>query len=310
MGWLIFWCRFAAFLHLLLVFIFSVFTGLQDANQIKVPGIRVQATKTLGIWLPVGDVFEENRTALASVLNLDACPLAETVPGKFANNVVKQVVIGGIGDIDTRVLIILFHLLSFLFQFFGAWDEKTYYKFLENGNINLAHFIEYSFSASLMMIAICAQLGTTDVFLITSIACNCWGCMIFGVVAELLFDSKSTMDFIMFERVGSHWVAHFAGWFLICVAMIGAGSNLATYRACIDGPNRVPSFVIGIVLTEVFLFLSFGAVQTVSFITRDSADIETKRKWACYTEATYIGLSITAKTILGCGIIVGNFVNR
>jgi hypothetical protein len=136
--------------------------------------------------------------------------------------------------------------------------------------------------------------------------------MIFGVVAELLFSSGSTMDIMMYKRIGSHWIAHFAGWFLISVAMIGAGSNMATYTACVDGPQakRAPSFVIGIVTTEVVLFLSFGFVQTASFITRDGADKETKRNSAYYTEAAFIALSITAKIILGCGIIVGNFINK
>ena len=307
---LINWCRFTACLHLLLVFIFSVFTGLQDHDQITIPGIRVQATKTVGIWLP--DPLVDNQTAIASVLNLDACPLAETITARFSSSFVKQVVIGGIGDIDTRYLIILFHALSFLFQIIGAWDDGIYYRYLDNGDVNLAHLVEYSFSASLMMIAICAQLGTTDVFLIISVACNCWGCMIFGVVAELLFHSRSTMDIMMFKQIGSHWIAHLAGWFLISVAMLGAGSNLATYTACIDGPQakKVPSFVIGIVATELVLFLVFGFVQTLSFITRDGAKLEKRRESAYYTEAAFIALSISAKIILGCGIIVGNFINK
>ena len=120
------------------------------------------------------------------------------------------------------------------------------------------------------------------------------------------------MDIMMFKQIGSHWIAHLAGWFLISVAMLGAGSNLATYTACIDGPQakKVPSFVIGIVATELVLFLVFGFVQTLSFITRDGAKLEKRRESAYYTEAAFIALSISAKIILGCGIIVGNFINK
>ena len=69
--------------------------------------------------------------------------------------------------------------------------------------------------------------------------------------------------------------------------------------------------------TEIGLFAIFGLVQTWSFIMRswwmegmDSAKkTHRQAKYALYTEALYIGLSLVAKTILGAGIIVGNFVN-
>ena len=180
-------CWITAWIHFAAAFAFIGLTASQDNGHIDVPKLRTQTTRSMGLWLLPSEVSTENITGIQNYANLNTCSLAPTTPAKDSTYVVKQILLAGWGDIDTRIIIIMFHILSFLFQAITAWD-KNYYKEIEDGKTNLSHFIEYSVSASILLIAMCAQLGITDFYLILSIAANCWGCMIFGLVAELLFD--------------------------------------------------------------------------------------------------------------------------
>lgn len=268
-------------------------------------------------------------TELEQDLRLEACPLASTTPAKNTTYVVKQLVLSGWGEIDTRLLIIVFHLLSFLFQAITSWN-KNYYSDIDKGNTNLSHFVEYSISASILLIAMCAQLGITDFYLILSIAANCWGCMIFGFIAELLYQEDVCLIINMnfstpkypYDKekmakndfqFSAHWMAHLAGWFLIIIALIGTTSNLITMENCIspDKDIKMPGWVKSLIGAEVGLYCLFGFVQTASFVARQYAenDVEAKKRYAIYTELAYIVLSLTAKLFLGIIVISNNWTN-
>jgi hypothetical protein len=170
-----------------------------------------------------------------------------------------------------------------------------------------------------MLIAICVQLGITDIYLITSIAANCSACMLFGAVAEML--SSTELSFVfrvpLTERAynfSAYWVAHFAGWVTIVIAYVCASSNLIIFDRCIS-PNataRMPESIRIVLVIEGLLFMSFGFVQVYAFIARTRVNnapegpMKQKQTIAYRTETAYILLSFVAKTILGGFILLGN----
>ena len=193
---------------------------------------------------------------------------------------------------------------------------------LNDGKVHISHFFEYSISASVMVIAICGQLGVTDLYLILNIALNCWSCMIMGAIAEVCFEHRKHLVFyFQFPTIfGLHrwnvhlfWVAHFSGWVvLLAGSMVGALSNVSMNEQCIgsDG-TRIPQAILGLVYTEIVLFLLFGMVQLLWFRAKCKLDVDpaaiTKGvDYALTTEASYITLSATAKIILGLGIFLSN----
>ena len=192
--------------------------------------------------------------------------------------------------IDLGWLIISFHLLSFGFQLAAALTNFTgpilgyRYSDMIALNKNPLRFIEYSFSASIMLIAIALLNGVTDINLITSIAILTSSCQLCGLVVEYLTDKTLRL------------ILHFTGWLQFCWAygIIGhaffksiQASKDSDLTGEVSGP---PDFVYIIVIIIFLLYSSFGLVQLVE---------------VCYginpykKEKLYVILSLTAKLFLG-----------
>jgi hypothetical protein len=192
---------------------------------------------------------------------------------------------------------VLFHLLSCAFQLGSAYDAAEYYRVLDDGRTHLGHLVEYSVSASLMMLAIGVQLGVTDVFTLLGALCNTWACMVFGLFAELFCQSRERVSLsILSTKLPAHWLAHFAGWVTLVFAMVAMYSALDMARTCVPD-IAIPGFVWAIIVVETILFCAFGFVQVYAFWAKD-------RGWepvrsAVVVETAYIALSLCAKTILG-----------
>ena len=313
----------AAFLHLILALAFLALSIIQD-NYFTVPRLRSQVTKQFGMWAPAGAMDNASHIIAATYIHTDICPLAGSIVARDHDFIIQQVVLD-VGETDVRIMIAIFHALSALFQFFNTWDEKNYYSVLDAGHTHISHYVEYSISASIMLIALCTQLGVTDVFLILNIASNCWACMVFGVFAEQMFDASVpdvVVEIYIFRRTFSpHWMAHLAGWVTLTAAMAGAVSNLFTNKYCANSENLgrgMPDYVWGIVMTEVVLFTVFGFVQWYAFSMKEwikkSTPLdkqENERKKIAYTvEKAFVTLSFVAKTVLGLGIYLGNLFNK
>ena len=331
-GWIVYspdeklrsFCWITAWVHFCAAVAYTAVILAQNAQDFAIPRLITQTTQNLGIWVLPGNVVDQNSTGLKDTLNFDVCAMAPTTPAKDSTYVVQQIVLAGTGDLDTRVLIVVFHFLSFVFQGGSAYSEG-YYKEINNGRTNFGHFIEYSFSASILLVAMSAQFGITDLYLLMSMAANCWGCMMFGLMAEMLIysDIKLTITFnkekadddknnsTTFPPKGisimGHWIAHGCGWFLLLFALVAASSNLIVYDQCAK-TSKIPSWIQVLIGVESFLFICFGFVQLYSFRARSSTskNIEVAK----FTEFMYILLSVTAKITLGIFVIVGNLVTK
>lgn len=88
-------------------------------------------------------------------------------------------------------LIFSFHFLSFLFQFFaGACFKPVYAKHVINNGVNSLRFLEYSISASLMLLCIALIGSLQDVYAHVGIGVLTAGTMLFGLIAEILFSDE------------------------------------------------------------------------------------------------------------------------
>lgn len=188
--------------------------------------------------------------------------------------------------IDLGWIIIAFHVLSFVFQSFAAVTDYTGpiygYKYSDmiRLNKNPLRFIEYSISASLMLIAIALINGVTDINLIISIGVLTGSCQLCGLAVEYV-DDKSTK-----------WLIHGIGWvqFLWAYGIIGYAFFKSVDASNQSGGITPPSFVYVIVFLLFALYSSFGFVQLAELLFPLNP----------YTkETTYVVLSLTAKLLLG-----------
>lgn len=187
--------------------------------------------------------------------------------------------------VDLGLLIISFHLLSFVFQSFAAFSDiygpvcKYKYSEMINRNKNPLRFIEYSFSASIMLIAIALLNGVTDINLIASIAILTSACQLCGLAVEYV------------KNFNIKWVLHFTGWLQFCWAysIIGHAffKSIEEASGTTGGP---PNFVYIIVVALFLLYSSFGFVQLIEVCCGINPFLK---------EKTYVILSLTAKLLLG-----------
>lgn len=192
--------------------------------------------------------------------------------------------------IDLGWLVISFHILSFLFQFLAALTDLInkpvlgyqYSEMIHQGK-NPLRFIEYSISASVMLIAIALLNGVTDINLVVSIAVLTSACQLCGLVVEY------TKDLLL------KWLLHFTGWLQFGWAYGIIFS--AFFKSIENSPEGAgpPKFVYIIVIALFLLYSSFGFVQFVEL-----AYLSCDKKLNPYTkEVSYVLLSLIAKCLLG-----------
>ena len=313
-------CKAVAIWHLVLFFVFSGITIGQSIGSLTIPRLKTPITASIGAWIPSTVDLTGNVASDLYVLDTMSCPLHMPHSRAGETFYVKQYALD-IGEVDTRALIIMFHFLSFVFQYYSAYDTVVYDNVLKSGMVHVSHYFEYSISASIMMIAVCAQLGVTDVFLIINVVFNCFSCMILGAIAEVCFHHSDVVFFTYgTHTLGVHWLAHFSGWIVLLFGtMVGALSNVMLNYGCVASTgSKIPEWVVGLVFAEVLLFICFGFVQMVSFWQRakhgNKGDGDAPNQKvvdsAVNTEFAYIILSALAKTILGFGIFMGNLANK
>lgn len=161
---------------------------------------------------------------------------------------------GECDGLDLGALVVSFHVLSFLFQGVAALSDPCdgflgykYSDMIKEGK-NPLRFIEYSISASIMLMCIALLNGVTDINLIASIAVLTAACQLCGLVVEYI------------EDIRLQWLIHLTGWL-----QFGCAYGIIVH-AFVKASNAVegiepPDFVYAIVLALFLLYSSFGIVQ-------------------------------------------------
>ena len=164
--------------------------------------------------------------------------------------------------------------------------RKVYERDLRRG-INRFRWVEYSFSATLMIVLIGFYSGITSINAVLAVIGANVAMILFGWLQERMNPPGRTSTTMMPFWFGA--LVGIAPWISIAVNIIGAGSS-------------VPGFVYGIVLAQFIFFFSFGANQWLQY--------RGIGRWANYGfgEKTYLVLSLVAKSVLAWQIFAGSLV--
>ena len=186
-------------------------------------------------------------------------------------------------DLNTIIyLLIAFTAVTALFHLLYATGAKGWYgKALEAGN-NWARWLEYSITATIMLVAIALISGVWELDSLILIAVASVGCMLCGQVSE---KTKSPVSTII-------------GWLLLigAFAVIFRNFNRAVNPEDPQQP-KPPSWVWALVIIMALLYLSFGVIQL------------TCCKQYVNTERAYTIASMAAKTALVL-IIFGGIIGQ
>ena len=216
-----------------------------------------------------------------------------------------------VGYLDVRYIIFSFFLLSCVFQAVEALAG-------DYTGPRLLRFVEYSFSSSIMIIAIAVQVGLSDIYIIVGMFTLMFATNILGLIAELLC-------FLAEQGTISIWlwtVPHLLGWVTCIVAYAPLLDAYLQTARCSD--KSPPGFVNVIVFLEFFMFISFGFVQVYSLLSKttrflysptssysqvspadlmdtnnyDGHPAQSSQDITDTADLAYVTLSFTAKTLL------------
>ncbi|CAB4803709.1 MAG: hypothetical protein F2873_00285 [Actinobacteria bacterium] len=153
--------------------------------------------------------------------------------------------------------------------------------------INRFRWVEYSLSATLMIVLIGSYSGITDIAAVIGVIGANVAMILFGWVQERMNPPGRATTTMMPFWFGT--LAALAPWVAIWVNVIGA--------------DTVPGFVYGIVVAEQVFFFSFGLNQWLQY--------RGVGRWSnyLYGEKVYLVLSLVAKSVLAWQIFGGSLAN-
>ena len=185
-----------------------------------------------------------------------------------------------------------FLYLSALFHFIVAGPGFRLYRSEISAGRNRFRWVEYSLSATLMILLIAVVSGMTDVVALIAIAGVNVSMILFGWIMEMVNPPKRVVWWSPF------WFGCIAGitpWLALVVSVAYAVS-----RSTSGGP---PGFVYGIIATIFVAFNCFAVNQWLQYRRRG--------RWADYVfgERTYIVLSLVAKSLLAWQIFANTLMD-
>jgi hypothetical protein len=178
----------------------------------------------------------------------------------------------------------VFLALAALDHLLTATVSRSTYEHDLKAGINRFRWVEYSVSATLMIILISFYSGITGINAVICIAGANVAMILFGWLQEVMNPPGRTATTMLPFWFGT--LVGLAPWISIAFNIFGS--------------KNVPGFVYGIVLSEVVLFFSFGLNQWLQY--------RRIGKWTdyAYGEKTYLVLSLVAKSLLAWQIFGGS----
>jgi hypothetical protein len=186
--------------------------------------------------------------------------------------------------IPVGVTVGVFLLLAAFDHFLTATVLRNTYETDLRKGINRFRWIEYSISATLMIILLSLYSGVTNINAIIAVIGANVGMILFGWLQEVMNPPGRAVT-----TMKPFWFGTIVGitpWISIAANIIGS--------------KTVPGFVYGIVISEAIFFFSFGLNQWLQY--------KGVGKWADYAfgEKTYLVLSLVAKSLLAWQIYGGS----
>ncbi len=185
-----------------------------------------------------------------------------------------------------------FMFLSALFHFIvGTVGFGTYLDELRHGR-NRFRWVEYSLSASLMIVLIAGITGITDLAALIAIAFVNASMILFGWVMEVV--NRPDAERVWWTPFWFGCIAGVGPWFAIAAALFGGLTR--------DGAEQPPTFVYGILVSIFVLFNCFAINQWLQY--------RRVGRWSDYVfgERVYGVLSLVAKSALGWQIFANTLI--
>jgi hypothetical protein len=249
---------------------------------------------------PVATGIDENRLAGLrtwnlglTVLHLAQAALMVILASDFAISITSTFPTGPPGtappapeplfDVRIGIAVAVFLALAGIDHLLTATVGRGAYERDLAAGINRFRWVEYSFSATLMVILIGMFSGITEITAVIAVVGSNVGMILFGWVQERMNPpgrERTTMvPFWMGTIVG------LAPWVAIAFNVVGA--------------EEVPGFVYGIIIAQFVFFFSFGLNQWLQY--------SGPGRWADYGygEKVYLVLSLAAKSVLAWQIFAG-----
>jgi hypothetical protein len=163
----------------------------------------------------------------------------------------------------------------------SPWGHARYIRELERHR-NRFRWVEYSLSASLMIVIIAGLTGITDIAALIALFGVNASMILFGWLMETTNEPGKTVSWTPYAF---GCVAGIVPWAAIVVYLIGDGSS-------------VPKFVYGIFVSLFVFFNCFAVTQLLQYKGRG--------RWSNYLfgERVYIFLSLIAKSLLAWQVFV------
>lgn len=224
--------------------------------------------------------------AQAAVIVLLAGDFAITVTSSFPAGPpgAPQPAPDSLFDVPIGWAVAVFLGLAALDHFLTATVVRGIYETDLRRGINRFRWVEYSFSATLMVILISFYSGITGINAVLAIAGANVGMILFGWIQELMNppgrERTTMLPFWFGTLVG------LAPWIAILINIVGS--------------ETVPGFVYGIVFAQFAFFMSFGVNQWLQY--------RGIGRWTdyAYGEKAYLVLSLVAKSVLAWQIFAGS----
>ena len=187
-------------------------------------------------------------------------------------------------DVRIGLAIAVFLALAALDHLLTATVFRARYETDLRGGRNLFRWMEYSVSATIMVLLICFYGGITGISAVIAITGANVSMILFGWVQEVVNPPGRTTTTMLPFWFGC--VAGAAPWIALTASFLGA--------------DQVPGFVYGIFVSLFVLFISFAVNQWLQY--------RQVGRWASYAhgEKTYLVLSLVAKSALAWQIFAGS----
>ena len=243
--------------------------------------VRIPFTSTVTSW-------ETNVSMPLEKSSVGECTVAPSIifPTEEETFKISNVEVSS-GELDLNWLITSFFLLSAGFQAYAGL-YTNYRKRVEEGNENFIRFLEYSISASVMLVATALIGGVRNSDKLLQIAGLTFGTQILGLCAEQFMKMEAN-EMLVATVHFSAWITQICGYWPIITLF------LRSVNTCNNG-NAPPEFVTAIVWSQLALFMSFGAVQFVQ--TMYYVCMNKRKLNPALLEMAYVVLSLGAKTTL------------
>jgi hypothetical protein len=193
----------------------------------------------------------------------------------------------GLFAVNIGFCVAVFLALAAIDHFATATIARSTYETDLARGINRFRWIEYSFSATIMVLLISSYAGITDITGVVAIAGANVSMILFGWLQERMNPPGRSTTTMMPFWFGT--IAGIAPWIAIAINIFGA--------------DTVPGFVYGIFFAQLVFFFSFGLNQWLQY-----RGVGPWRDYL-YGEKAYLVLSLGAKTILAWQIYGGSLAD-